>query len=90
MGTLTVRRGNDHLGRSRKLNVYVDDQKLVGLLPNCEATIEISPGPCVITGRMDWCRSPGLTLDGDHLPAVVLVSFPFKATLKWSFTRVRP
>lgn len=89
MATLIVRRPNDMAGRFRRLKVFVDGQKTVGLRPNKEVSLDMPPGGHEVSARMDWARSPGLeVILSDTTPTTIEVSLPFAAGVE-VFTQPR-
>jgi len=78
MGSLRVRRPGNQAGWMRQLKIRVDGHQVAALHPDEEAVVELSAGPHVVSGKMDWIRSNNLTV---HIPAegqlTVEVSSPF-------------
>jgi len=78
MGNLRVRRPTNQSGSMRQLKVRVDGHQVAALHPDEQAVVQLSVGPHVVSGKMDWIRSNNLTV---HIPAegqlTVEVSSPF-------------
>jgi len=57
MGSLLVRRANDHGGMMRRLQVLVDGTRVAALKPNEQSIVELDAGPHVGIAKMDWFSS---------------------------------
>jgi len=59
---LHVRRGNESYAAGRKLKVLVDDQEVGAVSMNETVRLTVEPGDHLIHVKMDWVRSPPLTV----------------------------
>ncbi len=68
MATVTVHRGSKTYGGLRKVKVVLDEQTVGAIGRNDSVRIPVAPGQHVLYVKMDWARSPELTIvagDGD-------------------------
>ncbi|SCG51682.1 hypothetical protein GA0070623_1953 [Micromonospora rifamycinica] len=63
MPTVIFVRGIDTIGAGRKFRIYVDGQLAAKLGNSDRISIEIGAGSHVVQARLDWLRSPPLTLE---------------------------
>lgn len=76
MATVTVRRGNDPMGRMRRMRVEIDGSTAARLSVNGSESIDVSPGSHILRARMDWQSSKPLqvALSTDETITVVVGS----------------
>ncbi|WP_380167768.1 hypothetical protein [Jannaschia sp. R86511] len=84
MAMLTFRRpGGDSGGLFRDLQVLLDGEYVVGLLPGYSWAVRVPAGRYEVVGRMDWARSPVLVCEvQDDEDLVVEVSLTFLGVLE--------
>jgi hypothetical protein len=88
MATLHLVRPNDHGGRYRSVEVFMDGHKVADLRPNRQVTLDLPVGRHEVLGRMDWVRSCAVMIEAsENDEFTVELSLPFRAIID---TFIRP
>ncbi|RBY85114.1 hypothetical protein [Blastococcus sp. TF02A-26] len=86
MATLRLSRPRDGGGILRRLRVLVDDREVAALRQGESAAVPLPAGTYTVRGRMDWTRTPPLTIEvADDDEVSVDVALPFSAI--WDMVR---
>jgi len=74
--TVIIRRGNDPMGRMRRMRVEIDGSTAAHLSVNSSESLDISSGNHILRARMDWQSSKPLrvALSTDETITVVVGS----------------
>lgn len=63
MATITINRSSEWNNKARKIGIYIDGEK-VGTLDDGESQVyKVEPGTHVVYAKIDWCRSPKISID---------------------------
>ncbi|MFD1553879.1 hypothetical protein [Putridiphycobacter roseus] len=62
-GKIEITRASQIVNFGRKINIYVNNEKICRLSDNETRTIEIDEGVNEIYARIDWCKTPPLQFE---------------------------
>lgn len=60
---LTVKRTDQSVNKARKIQLYLDGQKVYDMANGESKTFDIPEGSHQIYAKIDWCKTPPLTLN---------------------------
>lgn len=67
MGSVTITRTDKGFAdRNRRYRILIDGEEVAGLKPSESWTAELEPGPHECEARLDFTRSPKVTVAGDE------------------------
>ncbi|MBT8314426.1 MAG: hypothetical protein KJP26_08185 [Maribacter sp.] len=63
MGTLIVKRNPEWINKARNIGIYVDGKKVGTIMEGERKSYDLESGTFNINGKIDWCRSPIITVN---------------------------